>query len=252
MTTESNGDATAEGVEQTNGAESNTQEAAAQEGEINWESIESAIDKATPEQLKKFRRFQGILGSELHRSRQVWEQDQKAQTERQAREQAERELEDMARMRPVEFAEKYLDDKAAGRIQKQLETVKASTAQEYMHQIGTAFGQEFNLTQEEIEEISKALAGKQNEEVLPAFNVAAAKVVTQREAKRLFEEWRTKELPKERDALKQEVAADMLKKDTAPGVAKSRPPSTLKPHQLPDDKFDEWYDKNVLRRARYS
>lgn len=243
-----NTEATASEQSQTTNAENSDAQAAAQEAEIDWELVQKAIDKASPEQIRQMRRFQGIVGSAIQQSRQAWEREQKDLTERQAKERAEQELLEMAQTRPVDFAEKFISDKEAERVRGQLESLKADTAKQYMRQIGQAFGQEFQLTGEEIEQISAALAGKSDEEVLPSFNVAAAKVVTQREAKKMFEEWRQKELPKERDALKQEIAAEMLQGDSAPKVTRSRAPSVLKPQQLPDDKFDEWYEKNVLRR----
>ena len=46
------------------------------------------------------------------------------------------------------------------------------------------------------------------------------------------------------------VAAEMLKGGPSPSIRRGSPPSTIKPHQLPEKEFSEWYEANVLRPAR--
>lgn len=231
--------------------EADPQPAEAAKPELDWEVVSQYLDQVPADQIRKHKRFAGIVGSATQQAKETWERERKQEEQRQAAQRAEEELLNMARETPIEFAEKFLSDKEADRIRQQIANVRADTAKTYMNQIGLTFGQQFKLTQDEIEEISTALQGKNDDEVLPAFNVAATKVITEREAKKLFDEWRTKELPKERDALKQEVAAEMLKGDPSPSIRRGNPPVPVKPHLLPDADFDKWYERNVLRRKRY-
>lgn len=209
-------------------------------------TLEQLLESADPEFLRKHPKVAGIVGGMLRSEREVWDRQQKADTDRQAREAADRDLETMAKDRPLEFADKYLSDKEQARLRAQLDGIKSTTAQEYMQQIGRSFGEQFQLTADDVTEISKALSGKTDAEVLPAFNVAAADIIAKRKADALFAEWRAKELPKEREALRQEEAARLLKKSQRPSLQSSRPASTLKPHQLPEKEFNEWYEKEVL------
>lgn len=231
-------------VEATGEAPAATETAPSQE--IDWETIEKAIDAAPPEKLRKLNRFQGILGSSLHQAKTTWEQERQAAERRQALEQAERDMLELARTQPLEFAERYLTQNEAIKLQKQIENAKQDTAASYMHQIGRSYGETFKLTEDDVAKISEELAGKSGDEVLSAFAISAAKIVTAKEAAKMHEEWKAKELKREREALKQEIAAEMLAKETSPSIAKSRLPANVKPHQLSDEQFDKWYERNVL------
>jgi hypothetical protein len=227
-----------------------TEAVPAAEPDVEWTVIEKALDKVPADQLRKHKRFAGILGGTLQQARVEWERSTAAERERQAREAAHRELTDLAQNDPIAFSEKWLGQDATDRMRRELDTMRADTARQYMHQIGTTFGREFELTEDDVAEIAQAVVGKSNDEVLPAFNVAAARIISQREARKAFDSWRTKELAKEREALRQEVAAEMMKGEPSPSIRRSTPPSTVKPHQLADKDFDAWYEENVLKRAR--
>jgi hypothetical protein len=222
---------------------------AAPEPEPDLEVLSKWLDKAPADLLRKHSRFQGILGSEQHRLRTSWEQDRKAQEEADAAARAEEELLNLAREDPITFAEKYLTKSEAERVQSQIGKVRADTASSLMHQIGSSFSKEFSLTSEDVSSIATELQGKSEDEILPAFNIAATRLVAAREAQRIFEDWKTKELDGERKAIKDEVAADLMKKEPAPSVRRSTLPSTVKPHQLSPQDFDKWYEENVLNRA---
>jgi hypothetical protein len=220
------------------------------EQEIEWSVIEKALDKVPADQLRKHKRFAGILGGTLQQAQATWEQTRKTEEVRVAREKAEQELVELAQNDPIAFAERFQTQREADLARRQLENMQMDTAKKYMHQIGMSVGNTFNLSAEDVAKIGEELAGKPDDEVLPTFNLAAIKLVTAREAVRMFEEWREKELPKERDALKQELAAERLKGQPAPSIRRSVPPGNVKPHQLPEKEFDAWYERNVLAPAR--
>jgi len=233
-----------------------TTEAAAEQGEqpaeqeIEWSVIEKALDKVPADQLRKHKRFAGILGGTLQQAQATWEQNRKNEEARVARERVEQEFIELAQNDPIAFAERFQSQHEADVARRQLENLRQETAQKYMHQIGQSVGNTFNLTPEDVAKIGEELAGKSDDEVLPAFNMAAIKLVTAREAARMFEEWRNKELPKERDAIKQELAGNALKGQPAPSIRRSVPPGNIKPHQLPEKEFDAWYEQNVLKPSR--
>ena len=220
------------------------------EQEIEWSVIEKALDKVPADQLRKHKRFAGILGGTLQQAQATWEQNKKAEEARAAREKVEQELIDLAQNDPIAFAERFQTQREADQARRQIEGLQQETARKYMHQIGQSVGTTFNLSADDVAKIGEELAGKGDDEVLPAFNLAAIKLVTSREAVRMFEEWKEKELPKEREAIKQELAGNRLKGDAAPSIRRSTPPPNIKPHQLSDKDFDAWYESNVLKPAR--
>jgi hypothetical protein len=214
-------------------------------------TLEQLLEKADPEELRRHPRVAGIVGRMLAQERTTWDQQQRTEQERTARENAERELEEMAKSRPLEFADRYLTDKGKQRVQEQLATMKATTARSIVEQVGRTFGTEFNLTGDELAEVTKALAGKTDDEVVPTFTKTVTRLAAEREAKKLFDQWREKELPKEREALRQEEAAKLLRKDRGPDMSRSRGGAQIRPHLLSDEDFDKWYDENVTNRRRY-
>jgi hypothetical protein len=225
-------------------------EQAQQEPEISWEVIEKALDKVPVDQLRKHKRFAGVLGGALQQAQLQWERDRKAADDQAARERMHEELRQLAQEDPIAFSEKWLGTDDAEKLRDQMHNLKASTASEYMRQIGQTFSKEFQLTEDDVAKIGEALAGKTDDEVLPTFNLVAAKIVSEREAQKRFDEWRSKELEREREALKQEVAAELMKGETPPSIRRSTPPPTVKPWQLSDKEFDKFYEEQVLKPAR--
>lgn len=223
--------------------------AAAPQAEVP--TLEQLLEKADPEELRRHPRVAGIVGRMLAQERTAWDQQQRADQERQAREKAEAELEELARTQPLAFADRYLSDKDKARVQEQLATMKASTARSIVEQVGRTFGTEFNLTSDELAEVTKALAGKTDDEVVPTFTKTVTRIAAEREAKKLFEQWREKELPKEREALRQEEAARLLKRERGPDMSRSRGGAQIRPHLLPQEEFDKWYEANVRNRRTY-
>lgn len=220
------------------------------EPEVGWDVIERALDKVPAEQLRKHKRFAGILGGSLQQAQVAWERERFQQAQREAAAKAEQELIELAQNDPIAFAERFQSQYEADKARASIENMRQDTARQYMHEIGKTFSSTFSLTEEEIGRIGEALAGKKDDEILATFNVAVAKLVTEREAQKMFAEWRDKELPKEREAIKKELSGERIRGEVSPSIRRSVLPSTLKPHQLPDDKFDEWYEDNVLRPAR--
>ncbi len=99
-----------------------------------------------------------------------------------------------------------------------------------------------DLTDTDHQALAERLVGKPDEEVLGIFNRYAIDTIAEKRANKKLAEWREKELAKEREALKQQLAAEMLRDSEAPDTARHKgTPERMNINGLPDDKFDDWW-----------
>jgi hypothetical protein len=210
------------------------------------ESVDlSALDRVDPQALRTHPRVAGILGDMLHREKSRWEQGQKAEAERIARERAEQELLDLARTDPYEFSQKYLQKTEAERLQAQIAQTRSQAQQALVADLGKALGTSVQLTPAEVERLSAALAGKGDHEVVPAFADAIADI----KAERKLAERVQKELAKEREAWAQQEASKALARGQRPDLGKpAGAPARIDPIKLPDTEFNEWYERTYKVR----
>lgn len=190
-----------------------------------------ALDEADAKELRKHPKFAGILGSELERERRTWGERQALATAEQARKDAEAELERLAEDDPVAFAERFKVDRQQAKLKEELAGLKASARDELARNLGRAYQgvpEWVEFTEREFEELAKAVAGKSDDEVIGAWNAKALELVADKRAGKKFEsrfqEWKDKELAKEREAIRQEEAAKLLANAPKPDV--SRPTRT--------------------------
>ncbi|MDA8219837.1 MAG: hypothetical protein M0Z94_19735 [Dehalococcoidales bacterium] len=223
----------------------------AQAGEgFDWTK---ALESVPPEQLRKHPRIAGIVGSELQRAteanRAKWEADQKDRADQEAEERLRR----LAEEDPVQFSQQYLTEKQAEKARRDLADLRSKTEGE----IGRVLGQSLQeipewkeLSAEDFDTISKAVAEKP-EQALGAFAATAVQTVATKIAAKMLADWKAKELGKEREAIRQEEAAKLLKREKSPDMTKpAGAPAKPSLAAIPDDaEFNRRYEEELHKRT---
>lgn len=219
-------------------------EPAPQAATPTWQEV---LDKVDSKELRKHPKLAGILGSETQTAIQrERERIQHEEGEKAARA-AEQRLRDLAQRDPVQFAEQWLTDQQRTDVQRQLNEMGAKARSDLAKRIGqaaAALPEWKELTQEDHEKLARALAGKGEDEVIPVFFSTVADLVTDRRAERRKEDWKAKELAKEREAIRQEERANAFKASDAPdGKAPKGTPAGTNIGAMSDKEFDEYWKK---------
>jgi hypothetical protein len=213
------------------------------------------LKTASPDEIMANDRIRGIFGSRIQQERERIGRELDSERERTAREQAEAELISLAKTDQFAFAERYLSKNEQERLAKDLDKLKSSTRNEFAKQLGAGYSAlpEWNqLTSAEAEHLARAVAGKADDQALIDFNAAALDVIAERRANAKLAKYRETELPKEREAARQEEAGKRLKNGARPSLARGEAAPTGKGWQdLPAGAdFNKAYEENVLGRRR--
>lgn len=214
--------------------------------------IEKWLETATPEQILKYRKIGGIVGQREQTARERARRDVEIEQAAIAQQQAQAELDRLATEDPDEFARRYLTSKEQARIQQQTATLRSGIREEYARYIGDGVRQlaEFaEITPEEFGKLQSSMAGKSDQEALAAFNATVIDIVADRRANKRTSEWRAKELAKEREAIRTELAAAGLQSSERPDLRSGSQPAPFDPTKLSPKDFDAWYRKDVLGRV---
>ena len=184
-----------------------------------------ALDEAPTEEVRRHPKFAGIVGSE----KQSWEQQYKAQqqaaADAAAREKAEADLRELAERNPVAFADKWLSSEAARQQQKRLEELEYNARQAVGKTIGAAFHtipewEEIARDPDALAALATAMQGKDGDQVLAAWNAAAADLVAHRRAEKLAEARLADRLKAERAAWETEAAAQGFVRSDRPDLVR--------------------------------
>jgi hypothetical protein len=195
----------------------------------------------------------GIVGDLLSKEKTRWQAEQEQAIGRTKAEEAETRLRQLAEDDPVEFSRQYLTQAQQAKLQRDLAGLKGQTRQEMATQIRIAVEglPEFKeLSQEDVLDIARATAGKSDEQVLGAFSLALVEKVSGKRAARQFQERWDKELGKEREAIRAEEAAKLLKRERAPDMTRpSGEPVKTDISKIPsDEEFNKRYDEEFLNK----
>jgi hypothetical protein len=222
---------------------------------IEVNPVEEYFRTASPDEIMKNDRIRGILGSRLQAEREKIRKDLGEEQDKAAREKAEADLIELARWQPQQFAEKYLTDYEQKKIQKDLDALKDNALSEIAGYIGEGYRDlpEFqNLTTAELEKLNAAVVNKSHRDAIKGFNAAALDVIAERRANAKLATYRETELPKEREAARQEAAATRLKQGARPTLTRAPAPTEGNGWQdlPPGPDFNKAYEQHVLGRRR--
>lgn len=212
----------------------------------DWRTI---IDTVDPSELRSHPRFQGVVGDAVDKAMRRWRADQEAEVSQRSAERARTEMLDLARKDPEAFAERYLSDVQREDTMQRLAGLRADTRAEFARMVGAAFRDvpEFaEFTADHHERLAKAVAGKPDDEVVAAYNRAAVDLIAEiradKRATERVETFKKAELVKEREAIRKEVAAELLKESPKPDMSRGGRPAAFDPTTLSDREFDKWYE----------
>lgn len=209
------------------------------------------MNTAPVEEIIKHPRFGGILGQRVQEERERTRKEIETEQAKKAREDVEREMEELANYDPREFSQRWLSAREQERIKDQEKTLRDGIRKEFATQIGETFrtiAEWQELTPDEFSRLQQAVAGKDDDSAVGAFNIAALEIISDRKSTKRLEEWRAKDLAKEREAIRAEEAAKVLSKSQRPDLARGSQPGPFDPSKLSDKEFDDWYRKTALGR----
>lgn len=183
----------------------------------------SLLDQIDAEVLRKHPRVAGILGDMHQKARTRWETEQREQTETAAQKKAQEELERLAKEDPYAFSQKYLSEQEQARIKSQLDGVKGSARQELVQRIGRHAAEKYAFGQDETQRIAAALVGVPDEDVVAVFNATVTDIEADRRAERLYQDRWDKDIAKEREAIRKEVAEELRRGDPVADMRRGTP-----------------------------
>lgn len=209
----------------------------------SWSDLTNTID---PKDIRRQPRVAGIIGSELQRARMTWKQESDDESARAAAHAHEQSMIEMAKSDPDAFAEKYLSDFSQTYAQRQTDGIRGQTRKELASSIGKAYNdlpEWQELTDADHQALAQALMGITDDEVLPTFARHAIDLLAEHRAKKKLESWKQKELPKERDALRKEEAAKLLKSSEGPDLTPPKSqPGKIDVQAMTDEEFDKYWN----------
>ena len=211
------------------------------------------LEKLDAKELRKHPRIAGIIGSELQRAVQAEQERIRTEESRKANDQTEQELLRFSEENADYIREKYpkayahLMNLQKQRAQREVDGLRGQTRHEFAQQLGRAFAEipEWKeLTDADHEDLAKKVMGKNDDEVIPIFQKEATTLVATRMAHKLHDQWKQKDLAKEREAIRQEEAAKLLKGSEAPDTARPKgEPARTNVNNMSDDEFDDYWNK---------
>jgi hypothetical protein len=201
------------------------------------------LEKLDPKELRKHPRIAGIIGSELQRAKQAEQQQDQEQRRRETEDELLKFSEENAEYIRQHYPKAYehLMGLQRQRAEQDLTNAKGQSLHAIAAEVGKAYSETVaKLTPEEWQSVSKALEGLSEEQVIPAY----ARLMHKFEVQKTHDEWKAKELSKaialERDAIRQEEAAKLLKTSEGPDITKSKgTPPLVDVGSMTDEQFRE-------------
>jgi hypothetical protein len=215
-------------------------------------SLQDLLDSADSKELRKHPKIAGIIGSEAQRL----VQDQTTRQAQAVAQKAHQDRED-ALMRMMDDNSDWvkenhpqvfelMQEKKRQRAEEQLTGLRGKTIEE----VGTAIGQTFQalpewkgVTPEELSEIATSLAGKSDHEAIATFNQKALDLVAGKRAQQLHSAWVEKELPKIKEAIRQEERAARLGNTPGPDTKRgSKTSDSADVNSMSKEQFDSYWE----------
>lgn len=208
------------------------------------------LDSIPEDVLRQHRRFNGIVGS--HAQRLAEEQRQRIATEEYAKAQKakQEELEREAQENPFAFTQKWLGERAREKAELELSELRTKAQQTLFEKVASSYSalpEWQQLTPDEFAKVQQQVAGKADDELVAAFNIAALDVLAARRASSMSERAVQERLASERLAWEQEYQARRLRGETTPDMSMPASANGISDSQairnMTPAEFDEFYNK---------
>lgn len=215
------------------------------------------LDTADPELVRKHPRVMAIVGElfgkRIAAERQRITEEQSRSAQKTVEEQMLALLED----NEESIAQRY--PAVAAHIKRLKDTRGDRQAQEArseaLNRMAAAIGKGYQavpewaeLTPEDHESLAKSIASLPDDDVLPTYNARALDIVAERRAAKKATERIAREIEKEREAIRKEESARLLKEQSAPDMATPKAAATsVNINAMSDKEFDEYWSKRFSR-----
>lgn len=215
--------------------------------EVDYNAL---LDQIPDDVLTRHRRFNGIVGSHAQRLAEQ-ERQRIAKEEYQRAEQAKMaELEREAADNPFAFSQKWLGERAKERAQLEVAELRNRAQTQLFEKIANSYSalpDWQQLTPDEFARVQQQVAGKSDDDLVAAFNVAALDVLAKRRASTYAESAVKERLAKEREAWEQEAQARRLRGEVTPDMSAPASANGLSDSQairgMSDVDFDRFYNQ---------
>jgi hypothetical protein len=212
----------------------------------DWRTLVDGVD---PEDLRRHPRVAGVVGQMVDQAMRRWQASQNEDVSRRAQDTARDELRELARRDPEAFSERFLSDDQREVALAQITQMRTQEAAAMAQRVGRAYSSVTGwdrLTVDDHAELAKSIQGLPDDDVIAVYNAKALDLLAKHRvadaASERFEGWKKSELVKERAAIREQVAAEMLKKDPRPDMTRSsRAPAHPDFARMSDAQFDTWY-----------
>jgi hypothetical protein len=228
-------------------------EETAQAPVTDWrQDLKRILDEAPAEEIRRHPKFAGIVGTEKQTWQQQYEAQKREADEAAALERMRAEMREKARSNPVAFADEWLSAEESKEQQDRLIKLETNARQEIGKQIGAAFHAipewgDIAADADSLARLATAIQGKTVEDVLPAWNAAAAELIADRRARALADKIVAERLAAERAAWETEAAANGFVTSARPDLVRGGRVATADPE--PDFRRDPkgwnaWWERN--------
>lgn len=220
------------------------------------------IESVPAEELRKHDRISGIVGSEKQAWERSWEDSQRAKIRAEEaaridkeREEAEAELDRLYEQNPLEFADKVQNDRQIQRAQQRVQRLQIEARKAVASQVGAAY-HDVPEWQQVINDpslfatLTQAIQGKGEDEVIPAWNRAAADAIATVRGRNLAEATLAERIKQEKTAWETEMAANGFIASDRPQLLKGRGVANLDPEpnwRSQPKEWEAWYERNNRR-----
>lgn len=220
---------------------------------LDWRTVLEQVDPKELHAIPKIRDYiEGVAGEKAHRkvllAQEEWKREQEEAKVQQEREKRKR----LAREAPLEFAEQFLAEEEKAEAQAELDNLKGTLRKEFGKVIGQSFQdvpEWANFTAEDYAQLVKAVEGKDDYEAIAAYNKTMVNIIATKRAEAIHHDRWEKELAKEREAIRQEEAAKLLKQAPQPDLTKPKgTPAAVNLDAMSPKEFDAWYQRTFLDR----
>lgn len=212
------------------------------------------LDSVPEDVLTKHRRFNGYVGS--HAQRLAEQQREKDKQDEWNRAQAAKiaELEKEAEENPFAFSQKWLGERAREKAELEVKELRTKAQAALFEKVANSYAalpEWQQLTPEEFAKVQSQVAGKADDELVAAFNVAALDVLAERRASTRADRAVRERLAAERQAWEQEAQARRLRGEPIPDMSAPTSANGINDvsaiRGMTDAEFNAFYERNLRR-----
>lgn len=219
--------------------------------EVDYNAL---LDQVPDDVLTRHRRFNGIVGSHAQRLAEQERERIKREEFTRAQQAKVEELEREAAENPFAFSQKWLGERAKEKAQLEVAELRSRAQKDLFEKVANSYSalpEWQQLTPEQFARVQQQVAGKSDDELVAAFNVAALDVLAEQRASSRADRVVKDRLAKEREAWEQEMNARRLRGEVVPDMGAPTSANGVRDvsaiRGMTDAEFNAFYERNIRR-----